>query len=1078
MRNIYLRPAVWTTVLLFLLLPALLTAQSAPLIELPYVDNAAQQAKELSLAAPGRPTHFAVTHEVDLRPETAGQWAERNGRSVWRLALRSAGAYSLNLGFTEYYLPPGAELSIYRGKGGEKTGPFTAADNELHKQLWTPIIPGEQLLIELVVPTEQRNLVQLWLTKVNHDFGGMGLVISGSCNLDVICGEADGWSIVDQYRDIIQSAAVYSLNGSITCSGSLINNARQDCTPYFLTANHCGVSSGSAPSMVVYWNYANSSCRQPNSSESGNSGNGSFNLFNSGATLRASFATSDLVLAELDDPVVGEANAFFAGWDRRAVPPEDTVIAIHHPALEEKRISFSFQPTYRVNGISDVANPEGSHLTVPFWDIGTTEGGSSGSPVFDRFQRIRGQLHGGAASCSNVDFDSYGFLFRSWTGGGTPETRLSDWLDPDGTGAEFIDGRSALECSQAVAAEPLTQRRCAGGSAVYTLTVGGGYTDLVNLAAAALPPGVTAAFSQNDVAPGTSLTLTLTTQASTPGGTFAIPVAINSVDGQQELTLELVVDGGTLSPPALLLPAENALSQGLSINFTWQTVDNATGYGYQVAADPNFSEIIAAGSTAAISVGVGNLTAETTYYWRVRSENTCGAGAWSVARQLTTGMVSCAAIPASGLPLPIPDNSSRISTIEVTLDAAISEVNVNNLRIDHTYIGDLRVQLTSPAGTTVTLLDRIGFPESPFGCGGEDILLNFSDNAGQSATELENTCNDSGFGVQGTYQPLDPFLAFAGEPTEGTWTLRVFDNANSDVGRLISWELDLCSTLPVNNLGLDLVNAPAAACVGTPVNIVLGVGPDFGNDFTTSILLNDNNFIGFVPSFDSENRQLMISIPNLIAFQPGQNEIQIVLTSNGEDANGITLAIDRLDPPLLPVLVDPAVGATVLPTQSVSYSWQAVPGAEAYIIQFSQDENFSTLLSEETVTETTHEGQPPVAADRYFWRVISTNNCGDGISAARSVTVDPNATVELAGGTVELAPNPTFGPLFLTTSPNWKETIRYRLIGAGGRLLRQGVIPAGARQYPLDLSAVPAGVYWLELRTDQARGVSKVVKLR
>jgi subtilisin-like proprotein convertase family protein len=1078
MRNIYLRPAAWAAVLIFFCLPILTTAQTAPVLELPVLDNAALQAEEMSLAAPGRPARFAVTHEVDIRPQTHGAWTERNGTSTWRLGLRSAGAYSLNLGFTEYYLPPGAELSLSHVKDGEKIGPFTAADNELHKQLWTPIIPGDQLLIELVVPTAQRDLVQLWLTKINHDFGGMGLVLSGSCNLDVICGEADGWSIVDQYRDIIQSAAIYSLNGNVTCSGALINNARQDCTPYFLTANHCGVSSGSAPSMVVYWNYANSTCRQPNSTASGNNGNGDFNLFNSGATLRASFATSDLILVELDDPVVGAANAFFAGWDRRATPPSDTVIAIHHPALEEKRISFSFQPTFRVNGISDSPDPEGTHLTVPFWDIGTTEGGSSGSPVFDRFKRIRGQLHGGAASCSNVDFDSYGFLFRSWTGGGTPETRLSDWLDPDGTGVEFIDGRSALACSQAVAAEPLTQRLCAGESTVYTLLVGGGYTDLVNLAAEALPPGVTATFSQNDVAPGASLTLTLTTQASTPGGTFAIPVAISSGDNEQELTLELVVDGGTLSPPPLILPAENATQQGLSINLTWQTVDQATGYAYEISADANFNEIIAAGSTAAVSAGVGNLTAETTYYWRVRSENTCGLGDWSVTRQFTTGTVSCAAIPASGLPRSIPDNSSTVSTIEVTLDAVISEVNVNNLRIDHTYIGDLRVQLTSPAGTTVTLFDRIGFPESPFGCGGEDLLLDLSNNAGLSATELENTCNDSGFGVQGAYQPLESFLAFAGEPTEGIWTLRVFDGASSDVGRLISWELDLCSTLPVSDLSLDLVNAPAAACVSTPVDIVLGVGPDFGDDFTTSILLNDNNFIGFVSSFDSENRQLTISIPNLIAFQPGQNELQVVLTSNDEDANGITLSIDRLDPPLLPVLVSPSVGATVLPAQSITYSWQAAAGAEAYIIQFSQDENFSTLLSEATVTETTYVGQPPVAMDRYFWRVISTNSCGDGISAARSVTVDPNATIDLAGGTVELSPNPTFGSLLLTTSANWNETIRYRLVGAGGRLLQQGVIPAGARRYPLDLSAVPAGVYWLELRTDQARGVSKVVKLR
>ena len=44
--------------------------------------------------------------------------------------------------------------------------------------------------------------------------------------------------------------------------------------------------------------------------------------------------------------------------------------------------------------------PGDTHWFVAAWDEGMTEGGSSGSPVFDDSQRIRGQLHGGYASCS------------------------------------------------------------------------------------------------------------------------------------------------------------------------------------------------------------------------------------------------------------------------------------------------------------------------------------------------------------------------------------------------------------------------------------------------------------------------------------------------------------------------------------------------------------------------------------------------------------------------------------------------------------------------------------------------------
>ena len=104
-----------------------------------------------------------------------------------------------------------------------------------HEQLWTPVLDGEELVIEVQVPKEQKHLLELELKYVNHDFVWFLMpCFSGKCNLDVICGGADGWDIVDAYRDIIQSVAAISTGGSIFLHGFfLVNNARQDCTPYF-----------------------------------------------------------------------------------------------------------------------------------------------------------------------------------------------------------------------------------------------------------------------------------------------------------------------------------------------------------------------------------------------------------------------------------------------------------------------------------------------------------------------------------------------------------------------------------------------------------------------------------------------------------------------------------------------------------------------------------------------------------------------------------------------------------------------------------------------------------------------------
>jgi hypothetical protein len=412
---------------------------------LPALDNALLLEEELALREPGRAPHFAQTRKVNVRPTTQGTWTDNaDGTTTWRLRVSSPNALSINLGFTEYWMPSGGELYLHTGKkdNWEVLGPYTPADNEVHNELWTPIVNGDEVIVEVTLPQAERNNLRLWLTHVNHDFEGFGnsLEKSGSCNLDVVCGAADGWEIVDKYRDIIRSVVTMTVSGNRNCSGALINNTQQDNRPYLLTAYHCGIRSGNASSLVVFYNYENSTCRQPNAAASGQSGNGSFLTFNTGAVLRAESEGSDMTLLELDDPINPAANAFLAGWDRTRTLPADTIVGIHHPDTDEKRISFTFQPTYYANGLSSAANPNGSYINITDWDIGTTEPGSSGSPLFDRFRRVRGQLFGGAAACGNNAFDNYGSINASWEGGGTSSTRLRDWLDPNNTGATAIDG--------------------------------------------------------------------------------------------------------------------------------------------------------------------------------------------------------------------------------------------------------------------------------------------------------------------------------------------------------------------------------------------------------------------------------------------------------------------------------------------------------------------------------------------------------------------------------------------------------------------------------------------------------------
>jgi len=218
---------------------------------------------------------------------------------------------------------------------------------------------------------------------------------------------------------------VYTLSGWATCTGAMINNTAQDQTPYFLTANHCGVTSSTDSSIVVYWNHQNSYCRTPGSSDSGGNGNGSFSQFTSGSTMRATRDYTDFTLTELSSQPNVSWEITWSGWSRSS-STGGVGAGIHHPSTAEKRIS-----------IPDYSSASGEYWNVN-WAEGTTEPGSSGSPLYNSAHQIVGQLCCGSAACGNDSNDYYGrSIGLSWSG--SSSSSLSAWLDPLGSNANSVD---------------------------------------------------------------------------------------------------------------------------------------------------------------------------------------------------------------------------------------------------------------------------------------------------------------------------------------------------------------------------------------------------------------------------------------------------------------------------------------------------------------------------------------------------------------------------------------------------------------------------------------------------------------
>jgi hypothetical protein len=376
----------------------------------------------------GIPFRFGYQIEVNLDIKRDGTFELLpNGDKIWSLHIYAPGATSINLMYNDFWIPEGSKLFLFNDDKSEVIGAFTKRNNKENGEFATGILRGEGVTIEYYEPpvVESPGIINISsvvhgykdiFKKVDRDFGS-----SGWCNNNTICPEGEPWR-----NEIRAVAMILTSGGSRLCSGSMINNVRQDLTPYFLTANHC-VGSGSQ-NWIIMFRYESPQCSP--------SVNGPLNYTVQGTQLKANNTASDFALFLLTEAPPDSFEVHFAGWSAIDTPAANSV-GIHHPSGDVKKISFDYDPptSHAWSG-----TPPNSHWRIGVWDDGTTEPGSSGSPLFDQNHRITGQLHGGLASCTVLDYDSYGKFSFTWDYGTTPSTRAKDWLDPDNTGTLVLDG--------------------------------------------------------------------------------------------------------------------------------------------------------------------------------------------------------------------------------------------------------------------------------------------------------------------------------------------------------------------------------------------------------------------------------------------------------------------------------------------------------------------------------------------------------------------------------------------------------------------------------------------------------------
>ena len=416
--------------------------------------------RPLIRAAVESPVQFAVLVPHAASTKNDGSWSVAAGVATWNYAVRVPTAISLSFHAANSSLPDSAVLVV---RGAKTTTSYRARD--VHQgELWSRILPGEALQIELTVAAVDRSKVALNIVSIQPGYRAIGPGVTDHPyyrQLKAQQSQASGnASCVTNYECQVTpsnappaAATVGMVVGNLyQCTGTLINNVPGDNTPYLLTARHCetgklgGGNPGAASSVTVYWD-ATTAC-----------GAALGSLYDPGVPIQTGARTvveqQDAWLLLLDEnPVVGDAQ--FVGFDASGGAIQGGY-TIHHAEGFDKQFTGWFGKAAAVQQ----SNVLGVGYLSNFWEtvnaIGNIGPGSSGSGLIDQNSHLVGALTlgrqtndpSGYGSCpvanpptpngtnGVADFTSLASVWSSTadTTSTTGSATLKSILDPNNTG--------------------------------------------------------------------------------------------------------------------------------------------------------------------------------------------------------------------------------------------------------------------------------------------------------------------------------------------------------------------------------------------------------------------------------------------------------------------------------------------------------------------------------------------------------------------------------------------------------------------------------------------------------------------
>jgi hypothetical protein len=336
-------------------LPALKSTASLPQYNLKHMNKQALGEEDRKHSIPFR---YAVFEDVNINLKLEGQKdiLPAGGGTIWRLKIQSDSAYSIQLILSKFFIPIGAKLFVYNEDLSQIAGAFTSNNMQEDSTFVIADIIGNAAIIEYFEPA-------------SPDFPGkvvVGAIGKAYKNIYTLASEADYIGIncpegkdLQDVKHAVCKITFRSDSGSYLCSGALLNNARNDEIPYFLTASHCISTSAEASSLVVYFNYERVDC----------DGIALTAPTLSGSTLLTNSPESDYTLLRLSNKPSAIYQPYYAGWNAEDVAT-DHVSGIHHPEGLTKKLAIDNDTittnTSAIQWQGNTSSPVASHWQLQF----------------------------------------------------------------------------------------------------------------------------------------------------------------------------------------------------------------------------------------------------------------------------------------------------------------------------------------------------------------------------------------------------------------------------------------------------------------------------------------------------------------------------------------------------------------------------------------------------------------------------------------------------------------------------------------------------------------------------------------